>query len=100
MLRGVIESSIPVTGTLVFDIPKPRSLRGVKDASGGMMSADGLFARDQVRADISGRFSVRESADSGSRNRHLSHDSQPLTLRTHQEQLTQEDSVPPGARPH
>ena len=93
MLRGMTGSSVPATGTLVFDIPKPQSLCVVKDASGGMMSADGVIARDQVMADISGRFSVRESTDSGSGKRLHSHDSQSLTLHANREQFT------PGAFP-
>ena len=100
MLRGVTGSSVPATGTRFIDILKPQSLRIEEDASGDMFPAEGVLARDQVLADISGRFSVRESADSGSSNRHHSHDSQPLTLRANQERLTQEAfPCPPGRGP-
>ncbi len=101
MLRGVIGLSVSVTGTLVFDNFKMQLLRVTKGASGDMLSAHRMLARDQVLAEISGRFSLRESADSGSNNRRHSHDSQPLILRAHKRAVyTISNSVPPGARPH
>ena len=100
MLRGVNGRRVPVTGALIFDIPKSDLLHVVKDASGGMLPADGVPARDQVLAGICGRFPLRESADSSSNNRHHSHDSQRLILRSHKEQFTQ-DVIPrrPGRGP-
>ena len=100
MLRGVNGRRVPVTGALIFDIPKSDLLHVVKDASGGMLPADGVPARDQVLAGICGRFPLRESADSSSNNRHHSHDSQRLILRSHKEQFTQ-DAIPrpPGRGP-
>ena len=125
MLRGLTGRRVPVTGTLIFDNFKLQLLRVTKGASGDMLSADGGPARDQVLAGICGRFPLRESADSSSNNRHHSHDSQRLILRSHKEQFTQDaiprppgrgpieasikdscasstscNSAPPGARPH
>ena len=98
MLRGVNNSTVPVAGTWFIDIPKPQSLRVVKAASGDMMSADGVLARDQVPTDVNGPFSARESTDSGSSNRDHSHGSQPLTLRANQERFTQDDFPCPAGR--
>ena len=56
MLRGLTGRRVPVTGALIFDIPKSDLLHVVKDASGGMLPADGVPARDQVLAGICGRF--------------------------------------------
>ena len=100
MLRGVNKSSVPDTGTRFIDIPKSRLFQVVKDASCDMFSADGVLARDQVLADMSGRFSVRERADSGSGNRRHLHDSQSLILCANQERFTQAAfPCPPGRGP-
>jgi hypothetical protein len=84
MLRGVTGLIVPVTGTLVFDILRSDSLRAVKDASGGMMPADWMAARDQVLAGPGGRCSGRELVAAGSHPLHLLHSSQSVSLRPDQ----------------
>lgn len=101
MLRGVTGLIVPDSGALVFDIPKPQSLLVVKDASGGMMSADRGIARDQVMADITGRFSVRERTDSGfQKPSSFARLAAPYLARSSRAVYTRALSVPPGARPH
>jgi hypothetical protein len=92
MLRGVIGSSVPVTGTWIFDILKQKSLRVVKDASGDMLPADGMLARDQAPVGFGGSFSVRESVESGFAAHHYTHDSQSDILRAHKEQVRHKHS--------
>ena len=89
MLRGVTGRSVSVTEALIFDILKSDLLRVVKDASGGMLPADGVLARDQVSAGIGSRFSARESSDSDSDGHHHTHHSQPRTLHARHEQVRQ-----------
>ena len=92
MLRGVTNSSVPVTGTRFIDILKPQSLCVVKDASGDITPADDVFARDQGSAGIGGSFSAPEVVDAGSVARQHAHGSLRRILRVRHEQVRQSDS--------
>lgn len=81
MLRGVNQSSFPVTGTRFIDILRLQSLRVVKGASGDMVPALAVLARDQRLAGIRDRRAARRFADFVPAFRHQHNDSRARALR-------------------
>ena len=65
MLRGVSQSSVPATGTWVFDILKQQSPCVLEDASGDMFARDNSRARHQVLAGIRGWVALKRKCRSG-----------------------------------
>ena len=88
MLRGVIDLSDPVTGARFIDILKLPALRVIKDASGDMLAADGVLARNRVQTGVGGIFLMRESVKLGFGTCQRKYDSQCRALRSDFEQLT------------
>ena len=92
MLRGVIDLSDPVTGARFIDILKLPALRVIKDASGDMLAADGVLARNRVQTGVGGIFLMRESVKLGFGTCQRKYDSQCRALRSDFEQLTHRPS--------
>lgn len=92
MLRGVIDLSDPVTGARFIDILKLPALRVIKDASGDMLAADGVLARNRVQTGVGGIFLMQESVKLGFGTCQRKYDSQCRALRSDFEQLTHRHS--------
>ena len=95
MLRGVSASSVPATGTVVFDNRICKFLPSQRTASGDMMTRRVRPTRDQVLAGLAGPFPAQKDIESKRAMPYSGHGSQSHALQLHDEQVTQEHFPPP-----